>query len=308
MGKPGQIIDNAGACRAGTVPAGPQGEASGVLRPCDGRLAVRTVRVMAMGKVQLRDGRYVLVRPASSADVPDIARLLAGLSPEAFRARFQGGQPTPGLVARLARLHPAGTVCVVASVPGEAAHLVAEARYAPISGHSGELAVTVADRYQRAGLGHLMLDALIETARNAGMERLRGIVSLTNGRMLRLLTRYAWTLAEPTDECSVASLEISAVGGMPGWPRDVTGDRILIERRSWFDDDRIAALREAGHEVRQCSGPDPRTGRECSLVATGQCRVADGADRIIHALPGSDRGCSAVLAAHRQRWPGKLDP
>jgi len=26
-----------------------------------------------------------------------------------------------------------------------------------------------------------------------------------------------------------------------------------------------------------------------------------------HALPGSDPGCAAVLEAHRQRWPGKLD-
>jgi len=262
---------------------------------------------MVMGTVQLSDGRKVAVRPASSADVPGIARLLAGLSPEAFRARFQGGQATPGLVARFARLHPAGTVCVVASPPDEPAHVVAEARCVPISKHSGELAVTVADRYQRAGLGHLMLDALVEAARDAGMERLRAIVSLSNARMLRLLSRYGWTLAEPTDECAVAALEISAVGGLPSWPREVTRDRILVERRSWFDDNRIAALREAGHEIRQCSGPDPRAGRACSLVATGQCRVAEGADRIIHALPRADPDSAAVLAAHQQRWPGKLE-
>ena len=263
---------------------------------------------MVIGKMQLRDGREVLVRPATSGDVPDIARLLAELSPESFRARFQGGQATPALVARLARFSQPGAVCTVAAWPREPQHLIAEARYVPISGHAGELAITVLDRYQRAGLGQLMLDALIEQARDAGMERLRAVVSLSNGPMLRLLMKYGWTLAESADECAVASLEISAIGGMPGWPRDVTGERILVERRSWFDNDRIAELRDAGHEIRQCSGPDPRSGRTCALLATGHCRLAEDADRIIPALPGSDANCAAVLQAHRRRWPGKLTP
>lgn len=263
---------------------------------------------MVMGKVQLPDGREVVVRLATSGDVPDIARLLAELSPEAFRARFQGGQATPALVTSLARFNRPGAVCIVAAWPRAPQHLIAEARYVPISGHAGELAVTVLDRYQRAGVGQLMLDALIERARDAGMKRLRAVVSLSNGPMLRLLMKYGWTLAEPTDECAVASLEISAIGGMPGWPSTVSGERILVERRSWFDDGRIAALRDAGHEIRQCSGPDQRTGRTCALISTGHCRLAEEADRIISALPGSDPNCAAVLQAHRHGWPGKLTP
>lgn len=261
-----------------------------------------------MGKLRLPDGREILVRPATSGDVPDIARLLDELSPEAFRARFQGGQATPALVAKLARFSRSGAFCVVAAWPGAPQHLIAEARYVPISGHAGELAVTVLDRYQRAGVGQLMLDALIDRARDAGMERLRAVVSLSNGPMLRLIMKYGWTLAEPTDEYAIASLEISAIGGMPGWPSTVSGERILVERRSWFDDGRIAALRDAGHEIRQCSGPDQRTGRTCALISTGHCRIAEEADRIIPALPGTDLNCAAVLRAHRHRWPGKLTP
>lgn len=261
-----------------------------------------------MGKLRLPDGREILVRPATSGDVPDIARLLDELSPEAFRARFQGGQATPALVAKLARFSRSGAFCVVAAWPGAPQHLIAEARYVPISGHAGELAVTVLDRYQRAGVGQLMLDALIDRARDAGMERLRAVVSLSNGPMLRLIMKYGWTLAEPTDEYAIASLEISAIGGMPGWPSTVSGERILVERRSWFDDGRIAALRDAGHEIRQCSGPDQRCGRTCALISTGHCRIAEEADRIIPALPGTDLNCAAVLRAHRHRWPGKLTP
>ena len=262
---------------------------------------------MVIGKVQLKDGRAVLVRHAAPGDVPDIGRLLRELSPESFRARFEGGQPTPGLIARLARIDPVpGTVCIVAAIPREPQRFVAEARYVPTGGDAAELAVTVLDRYQRSGLGEVMLAALAELAGQSGIKRLRAVVSLTNGPMLRLMTGYDWTLAEPTDECAVACLEISATGGMPGWPEDVNGQRILVEQKSWFDDERTAALRAAGNEIRHCSGPDRRTGRHCPLVTSGHCRLAEEADLIIPALPGADERCAAVTTAHRRLWAGKL--
>ncbi len=261
----------------------------------------------AVGKIELKDGRTVPVRGASAGDTPDIARLLGELSPESFRARFQGGLPTPSLAARLAQVDQApGTVCIVAALPGEPHHLMAEARYVPIGGDVAELAVTVLDRYQRSGLGEGMLDALVDRARDAGIERLRAVVSLTNGPMLRLLRRYGWTLAEATDECAVACLEISATGGMPGWPKHVTGQRILVEQKSWFDDGLTAALRAAGHEVRHCNGPDHRTGRACPLVTSGECRLAEEADRIVPGLPAADPHSAAVIEAHRRMWPAKL--
>jgi GNAT superfamily N-acetyltransferase len=260
-----------------------------------------------VGKIELKDGRTVLVRGASAGDIPDIARLLGELSPESFRARFQGGLPTPSLVARLARVDQVpGTVCIVAAPPREPQHLVAEARYVPIGGDVAELAVTVLDGYQRSGLGEVILGALVARARHAGIDRLRAVVSLTNGPMLHLLRAYGWTLAEPTDECAVACLEISATGGMPGWPKHVTGQRILVEQKSWYDDGRTAALRAAGHEIRHCSGPDHRTGRACPLVTSGECRLAAEADRIVPGLPAADPRSAAVVEAHRRMWPGKL--
>jgi ribosomal protein S18 acetylase RimI-like enzyme len=263
--------------------------------------------MVVMRKLELTDGRTVLVRGASAGDIPDIARLLGELSPESFRARFQGGVPTPSLVARLARVDQLpGTVCIVAARPPEPQHLVAEARYVPIGGDAAELAVTVLDGYQRSGLGEVMLDALVDRAHDAGIDRMRAVVSLTNGPMLRLLRGYGWTLAEPTDECAVACLEISATGGMPGWPKHVTGQWILVEQKSWYDDRLTAALRTAGHEVRHCSGPDHRTGRACPLVSSGECRLAEEADRIVPGLPAADPHSAAVIEAHRRMWPGKL--
>jgi len=112
-------------------------------------------------------------------------------------------------------------------------------------------------------------------------------------------------LAAATEEFSVACLEISATGGMPGWPAGSAGRRVLVERRGWFDDQQVAALRSAGYDVRQCAGPLHQV-RACPLVSSGQCRLAEQADLIVSLLPGGEPDCAAVLAAHRQRWPERL--
>ena len=259
----------------------------------------------ARNDCRLADGRVVVLRPAGPGDVPAITELYLGLSPDSFYRRFHAGQPAPQLVARLAGIG-SGTACLVAAPPADPGRLVAEARYVPMTPGTAELALTVADGYQGAGMGHLLLDALVERAHADGLDRLRAIVLLDNAPMLRLLQRYGWVLAAPTEDFSVAYLEISATGGMPGWPAGGTGQRVLVERRSWFDDQQIAGLRSAGHDVRQCTGPMGRAGRACPLVTSGQCRLAEQADLIVSLLPGDEPDCAAVLAAHRRLWPHRL--
>ena len=256
------------------------------------------------GDCQLADGRAVVVRPAGPADVAAIARLYLELSAGSFHRRFHAGQPSPPLAERFARLDR-GTVCLVAVPRADPEGLAAEARYVPVGAGTAELALTVHDGYQRAGLGRLLLEALVQRAREDGLERLRATVLLDNKPMLRLLQHYGWTLAEAT-EFSVAYLEISADGGMPGWPAEHAGQRVLVERRGWFDDARVAALRSAGKDVRQCAGPLRAAGRACPLVTSGQCRLAEEAELIVSLLPDGDPECAAVLAAHRRRWPHRL--
>ena len=140
------------------------------------------------------------------------------------------------------------------------------------------------------------------------IERLRAIVSLSNAAMLHLLAPYGWVLAEPTDDYSTACLEISATGGMPGWPAGGTGRRVLVEQRGWFETARVAGLRAAGDDVRQCQGPGQHSGRTCPLVTSGHCRLAEEADVIVSLLPADDGDCAAVLDAHRRRWPRRLAP
>lgn len=261
--------------------------------------------MMVDGDCQLADGRAVVLRLAGPGDVPAIARLYLELSAESFHRRFHGGQPAPALVARFARVG-SDTVCFVAASRADPDCLAAEARYVPAGAGTAELALTVRDGYQGAGLGRLLLEALVQRARADGLERLRAMVLLGNKPMLRLLQRYGWTLADATEDFSVACLEISAIGGMPGWPTQPAGQRVLVERRGWFDDERVTALRSAGTDVRQCTGPLPTAGRTCPLVTAGQCRLAEEAELIVSMLPDGDPDCAAVLTAHRRRWPHRL--
>ena len=293
-----------------TPSAGPSERLTRAVGPCPAGPG-RTYRgpVPDNDEIRLRDGRVVVLRVAAQADVPRIAELYAELSADSFRRRFHSGRPKPVLLARLARLDVApGTVSLVAVAPGPQERLVAEARYVPDAEDSGELALVVLDDFQGLGLGRRMLSALTDHARASGLERLSAIVSLSNSTMLHLLTRRGAVLTEPADESFVVCLEISAAGGMPGWPRASAGQRILVERRGWFADRRVAALRAAGGEVRQCGGPDRRSGRACPLVAEGRCRLAEDADRIVTLLPGDDADCVAVTEAHQRLWPGKLTP
>ncbi len=266
--------------------------------------------MVVSGRRDLADGRAVWLREAGPADVPAIARLFTELSGDAFRSRFLAGQPAPGLVSRLARIDVPGTVCIIAATAaGPAAgpgRLAAEARYVPIGDGAAELALTVLDSYQGAGLGRLLLSALAERAAASGIGRLRAVLNLSNSRMLHLLAPYGWALTEPVEGYSVACLEISTAGGMPGWPAAATGRRVLVEQQGWFDTAPLAGLRTAGNDIRHCQGPARRTGRTCPLLTSGHCRLAEEADLILSMLPRDDEDCAAILHAHQRRWPGRL--
>lgn len=260
--------------------------------------------MIATWERQLADGRAIMLRSAVPGDATSITRLYLGLSSLSYERRFQTVRPAPDVVARLARLD-AGR-CLVAFLQADPEHLIGEARYVPTGAETAEFALTVLDSYQGLGLGPLLLDGLAEQARYDGLDRLRAVVLLSNTPMLRLLRHQGWVLAEPTDDCHVAYLEISTDGGMPGWSVDSTGPRMLVERRDWFDDEQIAQLRSAGLEVRHCAGPFREAGWLCPLLTSGTCRLADEADIIVSRLPPSEPDSAAIRAVHRRKWAHKL--
>jgi acetyltransferase len=58
---------------------------------------------------------------------------------------------------------------------------------------SGGLAVLLHDRFQGKGLGHKLVEVLIEIAREKGLEDIRAEVLTENKRMLTVLRRLGFT-------------------------------------------------------------------------------------------------------------------
>lgn len=120
----------------------------------------------------------------------------AGLSAQSRHRRFL--QPRPRLpeamLRRLVDVDGHRHLAMVATVEGQCAGI---ARYIALADEPGaaEVAVTVTDRYQRRGIGRLLVDALRPAAVRAGLTALVYLVDPTNRPALGLLRSLGVELA-----------------------------------------------------------------------------------------------------------------
>jgi GNAT superfamily N-acetyltransferase len=142
--------------------------------------------------VKLRDGREVLIGPLSPADAPLLAEGFERLSEESRRLRFLG--PKTSLTAAELRYlteidgHHHVALCAVDPISGRG---VAIGRFVADRDDPGraEVAITVADDWQRRGLGKILLSRLVDRAREEGVHRFTALVSTDNRNMRTLLSR-----------------------------------------------------------------------------------------------------------------------
>ncbi len=123
-------------------------------------------------------------------DRDGIRSLYEGLSERSRALRFGAAMPrlSERTVRELADLDGRVRAAVGVFVRGS---LVAEGRWARLHRDSttAEGAFTVADAYQRRGLGRHLVDAVVEHARTAGIETMQFTVSGENRGMAALLAR-----------------------------------------------------------------------------------------------------------------------
>ncbi|MEJ2207828.1 MAG: GNAT family N-acetyltransferase [Anaerolineae bacterium] len=171
---------------------------------------------LAQGRPQastviLRDGSRVTLRAIRPDDAPRLQALFGRLSPESIFFRFLG-QPrelSDREARRLAAVDYEAQMAWVAvpeaapadEVPEE--QIIGVARYARLQAGAGpepqsvagpleavaEAAVVVEDRWQRLGLGTMLLQALADYARDHGIDAFQATVHQTNTRILRFIRR-----------------------------------------------------------------------------------------------------------------------
>jgi acetyltransferase len=135
-------------------------------------------------------GEDVTVRPIRITDAAMEAEFIGRLSMETKHFRFLGGvkELAPAEVARLCTVDGTKSMAFVATIRNENREMeIGVGRYAPGSkSDAREFAVTVADDWQRKGLGKLLMMQLIQSARGNGVSRLYSIALWDNDAMRAL--------------------------------------------------------------------------------------------------------------------------
>lgn len=146
--------------------------------------------------VELRDGSTVLVRPISPDDKAALAAGFRRLSAESRRRRFL----TPATELTAEDLHYLTEVDhrrheALVAVDPRSGDLIGSARYVrvPRERETAEVAVVVADDWQRRGLATALLHALSARARENGIERFRAYVASDNAVVVDALRRAGAT-------------------------------------------------------------------------------------------------------------------
>jgi GNAT superfamily N-acetyltransferase len=131
------------------------------------------------------------IRPIDDGDRDALTAFYAALSPDSFAARFHGaaqgiGGRAAGYMCGPDHDHREGIVAEVMDEGGRptiVGHLCIE----PIAPREGEMAIAVADAWQRRGVGRRLLAEAVVWARAHGFEVLIASVRLGNSAILGLI-------------------------------------------------------------------------------------------------------------------------
>lgn len=134
------------------------------------------------GRVRLRDGSLVSVRPVSDGDEAPLRGFLAHLSPEARRQRFFTGAADLEKAAHWAADTDPDRYGLLAH--DQSGLLVAHATYVRLEETRAEVAVEVADHLHGRGLGTILIERLAAVAEQRGITQFVAEVLHDNHAML----------------------------------------------------------------------------------------------------------------------------
>jgi GNAT superfamily N-acetyltransferase len=148
-------------------------------------------------RLTLRNEQSVRVRPVRPADAETIQEFVRRLSITSRRLRFHMAirELAPAMLARFTEPTGRGHVLLAEAHDGETWCMVAMAQYA-LGDDDGtcELALVVADAWQRVGLGRALVEMLIQSARDARCVRAVADVRRDNEAVLALGRAYDCTV------------------------------------------------------------------------------------------------------------------
>ncbi len=147
---------------------------------------------LAREVVHTKDGREVVIRPATPEDKEGVERMFRACSSQTLYNRFL----SPGLgvplryLDRLMRNNPPATLSLIGeTVDKGETRVVALLNFVRTAAGRGEIAIVVVDDFQNRGLGRGMLRCLYQLAKEKGMEKFIADVDAANRRVFHLIKK-----------------------------------------------------------------------------------------------------------------------
>ncbi len=179
-------------------------------------LAIHPYPAELESSICLADGRSVRLRPIRPEDAAMERAFVAALSPESRYFRFMGSvrELTPAMLARFTQIDYDREMAFVATTQENGDDVeIGVARYVTSpDGETCEFAVTVADPWQRRGLGTGLMRALMRRAAACGLKRMRGEILAANRGMSVLAERLGFLVRRHPDASDVLRAEITLAG------------------------------------------------------------------------------------------------
>jgi acetyltransferase len=159
----------------------------------------------------LKNGSAVLLRPIKAEDEGRFNELIKSLSPESMRFRFftMIKEMPHERLTRYCNLDYDRRFAIVAELQQGQGQIIGAGRViVEPDGKNGEFAVLVTDQWQRLGLGSLLMDYIIDFAKDMRLERLFAHVLPNNYKMLRLCEKKGFKTETLDEETVKASLPL----------------------------------------------------------------------------------------------------
>ena len=157
-------------------------------------------------EVALRNGRKVRLRAIGRSDEEELLQAFDRLGSEARYMRFMHSVREANLprLRKALDSFPEKGLAIAATVPADdGIDIVGSATFIVGSDPATcEFAVSVVDGWAGAGLGRVLMTALIEAARKRGLREMTGFVLAENGAMLRLAARLGFAVGRDPDDFS----------------------------------------------------------------------------------------------------------
>ena len=180
-------------------------------------LAIHPYPVKMAREVRLGDGTPLLVRPIRPEDAELELEFVRGLSETSRYLRFMNAlrELSPAMLARFTQIDYDRDLAFIALPLGEAGPQVGVVRYiSNPDGSSCEFAMAVADKWQGKGLGLILLNLLIEAARESSLDVMVGYVLAHNHKMLDVCARLGFVIADDPGDIGVKIVTLQVRPGV----------------------------------------------------------------------------------------------